>query len=90
MTLNEERDKLAAEFPGHTISVGAESWYHYYMDGSGEGTLRFNASLHKAGKLVAGSFTKVKLADAISEVRAKMGKKMESVPADIEVAEKGE
>ena len=90
MTLNDERDKLAAEFPGHIVSVCAESWHHIYMDGSSEGTLKFNVSLHKGGKIVASSYGKVKLADAISEVRAKMGVKFESVPADIEVAEKGE
>ena len=46
MTLNEWRDKLAAEFPGWTVYFKAESWHH-------DGTSRDETNFH-AGVFVGG------------------------------------
>jgi len=82
MTLNEERDKLMAEFPGCSLSIRAESRFSEY---SGESCLEYTVFVHPHGGGLPASGTSRNLAHAISVARHNASPVGPSDPPDIEV-----
>ena len=84
LTLNGVREELAAEFLDCSVCVAAESWHHrgkYIPDST---KLQFSASLQDSdGVVVASVYNQTDLRGVVAQVREKMGRDCESVPADI-------
>lgn len=51
MTVNEVRDRLAAEHPGNTVSVSAHCWHHVHWDRTSRDETEVRATIHTPDRI---------------------------------------